>query len=388
MGCEVLELPRSADYWSECARQLICGLCAKPSETFAENVTAHFGLVRLSEKLIPVVVPDVPLPAGVAQPQAALVSLVSHYAHYTEQEMGKRGSVLPKWLLKILFRAFRMYMGLLQTDHVVLVDNWLLTSNPSTRFSTEDLERLTALLSRAFPDRALSFRRIVPSLDPQAAWVFRASGLVHLRYRQVWVSPDSRRALSRFKDQRKDKRLLETSGYQVLGDNALLAEHAERLCQLYRQVYLDKHSGLNAAYSAEFITLLTHCGFMEFRALAKDGKIDTLKSWFVRDGTLFGCLVGYDTTQPRRAGLYRQAIMSQTLEASRLGYPVWMSGGVASFKSIRGGEPHDEFEAMYVAHLPLWRRWGWRALGRLTRKGANAPLRSAPSASGVQPHLE
>lgn len=367
---EVLDLPACTEPWSEKARQWACAMVSEPSSHFAENVSARFGLLQWREELIPIVIPDQPLPASAVRPQAGNVSCVSHYSHYTQEEMLKRGSALPARLLGFMFLLFQSLLHLNKTDKVVQVNNWLLTTNPSRKYDKIQVDDIIDCLKKAFPRRAIVFRGIIFEHQVTDQQAFGGPGFARLRYRQVWISADSQAAMVSSRDIKRDQKLLADSGYELLTGSSKLEANIDRVCELYRQLYLERHSELNLHYTPEFLRLMARTGVMDFWLLKKDGKVNAFKSTIIQEQLMTGSLVGYDLSRPRKEGLYRQAIAVQVGVAAKLGLPLHMSSGVGSFKALRGGQPFDEYEMVFVQHLAPPRRWVWRFLDRLTALGA------------------
>jgi hypothetical protein len=185
------------------------------------------------------------------------------------------------------------------------------------------------------------------------------------------VVEDCARACRESEELRRDLRLSERHGYEVVAKPEVIAAGAERLAELYRGLYLDKHSQLNPRFNAAFVRLTLEEGLLSYRAFRREGSIDAFKAWYVRDGMMTGAFVGYDRQKPRQLGLYRQAMALQTAEAARRGLRLFLSGGAGEFKSLRGAAPHEEYEAVWDRHLSPRRRLPWAMVewaGRAAQK--------------------
>ena len=227
------------------------------------------------------------------------------------------------------------------------------------------MEQLPAVLdcvTARYPSAAIIFRGVIPRLHSEQSRRFREAGLRMVRYRRVWIVEDCERARRESPELRRDLNLSQRLGYEIIDDPAIIDAEAERLADLYRALYLDKHSRLNPHFNAEFIRLTLREGLFTYRAFRKDGSIDAVKAWFEKDGLMTGAFVGYDREKPRRLGLYRQAMATQAAEAARLGLPLHLSGGVGEFKALRGAKPFDEYEAVWDRHLSPRRRLPWSML--------------------------
>ena len=73
-------------------------------------------------------------------------------------------------------------------------------------------------------------------------------------------------------------------------------------------------------------------------------------------------VLGYDTSLPVEAGLYRILSAHLVLIAQKRGLILHASSGVAAFKRSRGAVGALEVNAVFDAHLPLYRRVVWTLL--------------------------
>ena len=151
----------------------------------------------------------------------------------------------------------------------------------------------------------------------------------------------------------------------------------ERIAELYGMLYLGKYSRLNPDYSPEFIALAQRSGLLRFLLLERDGRIDGVIGYTVAHGLLAAPVVGYDTTLPQEAGLYRMLSYLIARTAHDESADLHASSGVADFKRHRGAEPELEYFAVYARHLGIGPRAAWAALDLLvSRVAAPAVLRA------------
>jgi hypothetical protein len=231
-----------------------------------------------------------------------------------------------------------------------------------------DLRRhLVEGLTTKYPRAAVVFGGLLPQLQPEQFRLFEQVGFRMVRHRQVWIVEDCERAFRESEELHRDRHLAERHGYEVVADPGVIASQAERLAELYRGLYLGKHSLLNPHSNADFVRLTLGEGLLTCRAFRKAGAIDVFKAWCVKDGVMTGAFVGYDRQKPRKLGLYRQAIALQATEAARFGLQLSWSGGVGEFKRLRGATAHEEYDAVWDRHLSARRRLPWALLERVGR---------------------
>ena len=86
----------------------------------------------------------------------------------------------------------------------------------------------------------------------------------------------------------------------------------------------------------------------------------------------------YDRTQPQKSGLFRMQIMHPVVQvAEPAGLPINLGSGSGRFKRLRGATQAIEYDAVWDAHLPAWRRLAWRCLERKARGTHSEQLRTA-----------
>ena len=365
----VLCLPQQSEKWAECARRHVVALQRDGTSHYVGNVDADVSLLRVDEQLMPVVVARRHGRRNGARPLAAICSERSHYAEYTREEMTKRHPEVAAWLLGLAFQPFSAMLRFGELDRVVYVNHWLLTTNPVARFRRDQLSAIVDELTRRFPKAAIVFRGLMPRLYPNQFKLFQGVGFRMVRHRRVWVVEDCELACRESKELRRDVRLSDQHGYEILSDPEIIANEAERIAELYQGLYIHKHSHLNPYFNPAFVPLTLDEGLLTYRAFrSKDGSIDAFKAWHIRNGVMTGAVVGYDRHLPRSLGLYRQAMALQSREAARLGLKLVLSGGVGEFKRLRGADPHEEHEAVWDRHLSPRRKLPWVILERLGRR--------------------
>jgi hypothetical protein len=81
------------------------------------------------------------------------------------------------------------------------------------------------------------------------------------------------------------------------------------------------------------------------------GALQAVVGVFAIGRTLTAPIVGYDTAQPQRLGLYRLLMAAVYDLAARSEYRINLSAGAAGFKRLRGGTGTIEYSAVYTRHL-------------------------------------
>ena len=358
----------------------LAAMLADGPRAYADNADVEMQALLVDGTLLPVV-----LNRGAAG-GAETCSPYSHYVSYTVAEVSRRNPRVPAWLFSAGATPAGHLLRLAGIESVVSVNNWLLSTNPSVCLNREQVQELTACLAGSYPGRAILWRSLNPSLDGAFIECLRQSGYRLLRSRLVYVSDPGPQLYRNHSNARRDLTLLKHTKYKVVSDHQSLAPYAERMTELFRSLYLRKHSVFNTAFNSRFFALALACGLFEFRGFLADGQLDAFAAFFTTDRIMTGSLLGYDLNRPRSLGLYRMAIATFLDQAASRGLRLNLSAGADSFKAFRGGIPVDEYDAVYDRHLPASRRSVWVAMSAVTRAaGAWRARGRGASAAGVLP---
>ena len=248
-------------------------------------------------------------------------------------------------------------------DHQVQPNQWLMATNIWPGLSREAIGALTDQLTSRYPDRAIVWRSLNATSDPQALADFAAHGYELLPARQVYLFDARTSQPSRHRDEIRDSRLLAGSGLARVEPEALMPDDFEAIARLYGQLYLDKYTPLNPQYTPAFLCALHEAGLVRFLGLrAISGALVGVVGLFEQGDVMTAPIVGYDTSRPQREGLYRQ-LMAMALDRARRERKLFnMSAGAASFKRNRGALSAIEYTAVHVRHLGLRQRMATGAM--------------------------
>ena len=132
---------------------------------------------------------------------------------------------------------------------------------------------------------------------------------------------------------------------------------AERIADLYRQLYVGRYSALNPIFTPNYIRLTHHTRMIEYRVARNvDGMIMAVAGMFERAGVMTPPVVGYEIGRPRSEALYRIACYLFMERACERGLRLHASAGAAEFKRLRGAHGVIEYSAFYLGHLSPARR--------------------------------
>ena len=342
--------------------------------TFVDNAPVEMRLLSAWGTVLPIVV---------VQPAPGLpdvCSPIARFAGYPSSEIAKRGArCVPPWAqlgLQGLTRLMRVCLA----ERNVYVNNWMLATNPDRALSADRYRQLNAFLQSRYPAHAIVHRTVNPYLNRAHFDALRNAGGRMVCCRVVYLVDPTSQRFHRRSNVHADRRHLRTTQYRMVDASGSDAVDTARLAQLYRLLYLEKHCRLNAAFNARFFALLLRTPFFRTELFVRGERIDGFYVTYRDNGCLTAVMLGYDLNLPQSLGLYRLAIMHMLLLAEERGTLLNFSGGAGRFKTLRGAFPVREYDAVFDAHLPPWRRLPWRlaaAEGRLWR--------SSPALDGSDP---
>ncbi|NUR88614.1 MAG: GNAT family N-acetyltransferase [Nonomuraea sp.] len=324
------------------ARDYLTPLITEGPEEFVRNARTSVGVLLIDDEVVlPITVND-----GEAG-NAWVCSPYTHYVTYAREELRVLDSAALRAALGGALTALGALCRWAELDRVVLVNNWLLSTNLYPAMKDHQYGEVVAFLRERFPGHAIGFCSVNRPID----------GCLMVPGRRIYlVRPAEQEARYR-KRWRRDLRLIERHGYEVVEP-----DDAARVVELYNLLYLDKYSSNNPQFTERLVR-----GF-SCLALVRRGRIDGVLGYFVRDGVMTTPLLGYDTALPQRLGLYRMLSAITYQLAAERGLVVNDSAGAGEFKRLRGGMPEIEYRAVHADHLPWRRRAGWQALAWLLER--------------------
>jgi hypothetical protein len=353
------------------ATRYLTALVTRGASAYVENAHVTMEAFEVDGRLIPLVIND-----GPARGNTNVCSAYAHYHDYAAHEFARRFGKVASALLSAPRALLGAYLRLIHIDRIVYVNNWLFATNPRHGLTADQIAELTKHLTRRFPDSVIVFRSLNRMADPAGLAAIFANDYRLVPSRQIYlVDTASGRHLERG-DFRNDFAMLRKTPYAIVTDAAELAPHVTRIAELYRDLYLRKHSRLNPHYNAEFFAMLFNSGLMNHRAFIRDGRVDALTSYIVEDGLMTAVLTCYDLDLPRKLALYRMAFVLMIAEAGERRMLLNLSAGVGEFKMLRGAIAVQEYDAVYDRHLPRSRRIAWSAVSAVAGLGQRFSPRS------------
>jgi hypothetical protein len=347
-----LQWPNSEE--AELAKRHLLPLIQEGPETFIQNAKTRLCLLMLDELIIPL---------SVNETEYHNCYLLSSYfvAAHLKERLEKSGNRF-KFLSKPFVALFGALLKWMKINKVVIINNWLLTTNPYPELTKPQIKAITAFLKKRFPDHYFMFRSVNTYVS---STVYDALSFEHFRLipcRQVYLYDahlTSKLPPSVIRKQKKDTNRIGNKKYAIEIATSLTEEEIQRLLQLYRNVYVGKYTQYSPLYTEKFLRHALQNSTMCLKLLKKEGAIYGVAGFLQKNGYLLVPFFGYDTSLPQEEGLYRMlsAIIMEEIEGRNL--ISHQGSGAGQFKKWRGFIEHLEYVGIYDRHLPLFRRLFW-----------------------------
>ncbi|MFB9274363.1 GNAT family N-acetyltransferase [Cohnella cellulosilytica] len=355
------------DEYGRYAKRYLLPLLQEGSERFVRNVRT---------RLLLLAVDGIPLPVTVNEEEydnSYVCSPFTHYVSYAKQELVLLGNRALIACLDAILSGIGLLLKGSRFNRVVHINNWLLSTNLYPELDDAQWNAVLEMLLARFPGHAIAFRSLSPSLNARTLDGWRSRGCLLVPSRQIYLlnpgEPGFGSAKSRWLLKR-DGALAAKAGYASVGPGDVTESDLPRIAELYRLLYLEKYSRHNPQFTERFLREALYNGILELHGFRRDGRLDAVLGFYVRDGAMTTPLFGYDTTLPQELGLYRMLSARLIELAGERRLLLHESSGAAQFKRNRGAVPEIEYTAVYVRHLPLKRRMPWTTLSKLlTRIG-------------------
>ena len=281
-----------------------------------------------------------------------LTSLRSGWFDYAAEELHDKWWAA--WAMRLL-GTFASWLGL---DRLVLVGNWPVSTHVWDATTSAELPALCASVMAQHPNCFVGVRNLQALKHAELMATLSAMGFVALPARVVYEF-DLREGLARKPSHlARDHTALTRSGLNQVVLHQATPQTARRMASLYKRIYLEKHSQLNAQYTPEFFEDMLNTQTMRALALThSNGNIMAFAMLYQVGDTLTVPALGY-ATDAEIDGLYRllfSAIHDHTQTHRLL---LNYSSGAGDFKRKRGGVPHMEYTMVCA---PSVSTNGWRA---------------------------
>lgn len=338
----------------------------QPTTPFVGNLQAEVHMVETGDLSMPVTC------SSSMRDNAWVVSPATTYGSYAAEESDR---LAPSWtrpsLRSVIAWASRE-MHATGLDRAVSVNNWLVSTNIYPELEQQMVGALRDECIERWPTQSIWLRSL--NWTQHGAWLkaLIAAGFHLIPTRQVYLFHGLE--ANRRSNLRHDLELTRKTTLQPVENRDFLHADYARSERLYAQLYLEKYSSLNPAYSAEFLRSWHESGLLCMSGWRDgDGSLQGVVGMFSQGPVSTAPIVGYNTQLPQSLGLYR-LLMAQVFQRAMETQGVLnLSAGAGGFKRLRGGVPAIEYSAVHARHLPARTRRFLRMLQAVT-SGIGAPI--------------
>ncbi len=334
------------------AKEYLLPLIQEGPENYISNAKTDLYLIKIESLIVPI---------SVNEREYENSYLLSSYFVVTElKEKLEKASAAWRFLTKPLIAFFGQLLKWIKINKVVIINNWLFSTNLYPPLTKSQIEAITLFLKKRFPDHYFMFRSVNTYKD---STVFDGLNLQNYRMipsRQVYLyDPHRPQSQSTIVKQRKDSKRLIKAQYYVETVDTFSDEEIARLLELYRNVYVNRYTKYSPLYTEKYLKQALKNKFLNFKLLKKEGKIYGVTGFLKKDGYMLTPFFGYDTSVPQEEGLYRMLSSVILEEVSKCELLSHQGSGSSNFKKWRGFIEQQEYVAIYDHHLPLFRRLFW-----------------------------
>lgn len=326
------------------------------------NLQTRLTLLQAGKLVLPVTINDD------EADNAWVCSPLTAYWQYAKEELQRYQHLRWYWPLLAIINGYGHCLRLAEIDKTVTINNWMLSTNLYPKFDAAALTDVVEQARRAWPRHAIWFRSL--NREQHADWLdaLQAMGFQLIPSRQVYLYEDIEACKQR-QCMRRDLHLLAHTSLRRVADHEIVDADYARIASLYQQLYTDKYSRLNPQYTAAFMRAWHRAGLLHFTGF-KDGAGQMLAvvGIFQQGNTVTAPIVGYDTSLPKKLGLYRLLMAAVFDYGSQHGKTINLSAGAAHFKRLRGGSPAIEYSAVLARHMPRKTRIVIKLLSWLTTR--------------------
>ena len=324
------------------------------AHTFIRNVETEFSLLQVGRHVFPITV------NWTEYKSSYVCSPYTHNISYALEELHNLDNKPIEWLCAIILKCLGILLKLGRINQTVHINNWLLSTNLYPDWKGHSIPDITKFCLNKWPKHAVIFRSINQCHEKEAFVEFKSAGYQFFLTRQVYVFDGRNPEYLNKINFKRDWQLLQKSHYQWVKHSEIYENDIPRIIELYRDLYLEKYSYHNPQFTEAYIHLCLKEGLLILHGLRHpSGRLDGVIGYFTRNEVMTTPIVGYDRALPKAFGLYRMlmAIVLKSAEDEQI--LLNLSAGAASFKRLRGGTGHLEYSALYLHHLPLYRRLPW-----------------------------
>ena len=293
-----------------------------------------------------------------------LTSLRSHFFDYPAEELGNQ-----TWhgLALVLFGKLASLYGL---DRLSLVANEPVSTNLRTEQDKKLIPERVVHELHTCPNHFVGVRNIICPDDNELHDALSAKGFTMIPTRVVYMFDARSGVLSRSSHLQRDRKNLAKSGIEVKIEASMSIDEFSHIHQLYKDIYIQKHSRMNADYTLKFFQDMRANPYTQYLRLYDKGHLVAFSLLYQKSQNLIIPAVGHKSDTENK-GYYRAlfAAIANYVESNCL--YLNYSSGAGDFKRKRGGVPVLEYTAL---HAPFNSRLKQKVMRYIGKKAKSLTL--------------
>ena len=337
-------------------------------EKYICNVYTEMFALKIDDLVLPVSITNT-----TRSDNCFICSPYNHYITYSLEGVTKIPRKLIRYFAPLVIKSFGVYLRLLKLDKVVIVNNWLFSTNLYPDLSKAQIETITNTLITRFPEHAIAWRSINNVTTPDLKKHLKQKDYQLIVGRKIFLLDIKNEKNFSIKNVRRDRNILYKTSYDHITGSAIKNNTASRLEEIYQKLYLSKYSFCNPQYNEFFFRLMlkvskNHKQYYDHHALSKEGRIDAVMALYCMPPVIGSPLIGHADDETNSLKLYRMILAMYFKEAKEQKETyryLHLSAGVGNCKRLRGAVGELEYLAVYYDHLPSFRSLPWKSISSI-----------------------
>lgn len=340
-------------YWKEAVK--------KGLHQYIDGAVQSAAILAIENKLLPLVINK----GKQTKNQSYVVSLLSQYFDYSREEIlkGSKYSKAEKLIAQWFFPIARLGAKFMGFEKVVFVNNFLFSGNLYPDLNLSLLGKALAILKLNYPNYAIVFRSVDEKGNPELFNSLEQNECRPLSARLLYYLDFDETNIKKKRPLQQDiKRWGKQEEFTAQIIEELDPQTLYKIKDLYRQLYLEKHSAFNPSYTEKMLYALYHSKLLEFHGILFQNELSAIQLVWKRQGKVTTPFIGYNQELPREQSPYRHMNVLLTQLAQQNACLLNMSSGAESFKKQRGGKPVFEYNLVHYQHLSTLRQLIWKLM--------------------------
>ena len=321
---------------------------------YVENIEAKFKLLKVGDFTFPILI---------TSDNYENSYVCSPFGNYVLLGIESLQEIKNRFLKKLGRFGINIFGKILKASSInsaIYINHSLL----STDLQPNDLHKnhiktIVSFLKKKYPQHAIIFRSINSYTCPEIKQNLKLCDFHFIASRQIYLTDVSDLNLLQTRIIKSDLKLWKEKTYEVVEGNDLTYDDELRILNLYKMNAIEHHSSLNPQINIHFVQLLKKNSIFQFKALRKNGLIEGVVGYYIKDKIFHCALIGYDRQNASSNQIYRLLSIMLLLEASKTANTFHQSAGASIFKKIRRAKSFQEYQAIYTKHLNWKQKFSW-----------------------------